>query len=109
VDVVAIGLLDGRIVVHDLRKDETLFTFRQEERVTALSFRTDEHPILASASMNGDIALWNLEERRLAYLMKDAHEGVVTSLEFFHGKPILLTAGADNTLKVIIMRSIERR
>ena len=40
-DVVAIGLADGRIVLHNLRFDETLMTFTQDwGPVTAISFRT---------------------------------------------------------------------
>lgn len=41
VDVVAIGLADGRIIVHNLKVDKTLMTFLQAEGgITSLSFRT---------------------------------------------------------------------
>lgn len=40
-DVVGIGLKDGRILLHDLKCDETLMTFLQEwGEVTSLAFRT---------------------------------------------------------------------
>ena len=39
--VVAVGLGDGRIIVHNLQCDETLMTFKQDwGPVTTISFRT---------------------------------------------------------------------
>ncbi|KAI9217058.1 WD40-repeat-containing domain protein, partial [Blastocladiella britannica] len=40
VDVVAIGLVDGHIHLHNLRLDERIASFHQDSRVTAISFRT---------------------------------------------------------------------
>lgn len=40
VDVVAVGLMDGRIIMHNLKLDKTLFTFRQTGMVSGISFRT---------------------------------------------------------------------
>ena len=60
----------------------------------------DDRPILATASMSGDIMLWDLDEKKLVFTMKDAHDASVQSVQFLNGKPILLTTGADNSLKV---------
>jgi U3 small nucleolar RNA-associated protein 21 len=40
VDVIAIGLLDGRIIIYDIRSAEEIMRFKQEGKVTAISFRT---------------------------------------------------------------------
>ena len=41
VDVLAIGLADGRIILHNLKHDKTVMDFKQDwGEVTALSFRT---------------------------------------------------------------------
>ena len=41
VDVIAIGLSDGRVVLHNIRYDETIVEFKQDwGPVTALTFRT---------------------------------------------------------------------
>lgn len=40
VDVVAIGLLDGTTILHNIKMDEKIDNVRQDERVTAVSFRT---------------------------------------------------------------------
>lgn len=40
VDVIAIGLLDGSVVIHNIRTDVTLMTLRQEGKVTSITFRT---------------------------------------------------------------------
>jgi U3 small nucleolar RNA-associated protein 21 len=44
VDVVAFGLLNGRIVLYNIRTDEELLSFRQEGKVTSISFRTGKLP-----------------------------------------------------------------
>lgn len=40
VDVVAIGLLDGTVMLHNIKMDEKIDNVRQDDRVTAISFRT---------------------------------------------------------------------
>lgn len=40
VDVVAIGLLDGTVIIHNIKMDEKIDKVRQDDRVTAISFRT---------------------------------------------------------------------
>jgi U3 small nucleolar RNA-associated protein 21 len=46
VDVIAIGLLDGSIVIHNIRTDATIMTLRQEGKVTAVTFRTGTGSII---------------------------------------------------------------
>ncbi|KAL4561932.1 hypothetical protein LXL04_034116 [Taraxacum kok-saghyz] len=45
--------------------------------VTALSFRTDGQPLLASGGSSGVISIWNLEKRRLQSVIRDAHDSSV--------------------------------
>lgn len=41
VDVVAVGLVSGHIIIHNIKFDETLMKFQQDwGRITAISFRT---------------------------------------------------------------------
>jgi U3 small nucleolar RNA-associated protein 21 len=42
VDVIAIGLLDGTTILYNIKMDEKIDNVRQDERVTAISFRTGE-------------------------------------------------------------------
>ncbi|KAJ3294723.1 hypothetical protein HK104_003329 [Borealophlyctis nickersoniae] len=109
VDVVAIGLLDGSIILHNIREDVRIMGLKQEGKVTAISFRTDDKHIMATASMNGDIVLWDLDNRKLAHIMKDAHDGAVHTMQFYNGQPILITAGSDNALKQWIFDSLDGR
>ncbi|CAO3616505.1 unnamed protein product [Cunninghamella blakesleeana] len=99
IDVVAIGLLDGTVLLYNIRADEKIDSIRQDDRVTAISFRTDEVQMMATANMHGDVALWDLSQRRLVHIMKGAHDGVISSLSFLYGQPILVTAGSDNSVK----------
>ena len=104
-DVVAVGSLSGEIVLVNLRNDSRLMSFAQSSRVTCLSFRSDGPPILASSSPAGDVALWDLDARRLMHTMHSVHDSSVTAISFLNGQPLLLTAGPDNSLKQFVFDS----
>ncbi|ORZ39490.1 Utp21 specific WD40 associated putative domain-domain-containing protein [Catenaria anguillulae PL171] len=106
IDVVAVGTLDGHIHLHNLKSDERIGSYHQETRVTAIAFRTDnDMPLMASANQSGDIAIWDLEKRRLIHNVKGAHEGTIPSIQFLLGQPVLVTSGADNAIKQFIFDS----
>lgn len=46
VDVVAIGLLDGTVLLYNIKADEKIESVRQDDRVTAITFRTGTHNVL---------------------------------------------------------------
>lgn len=46
---------------------------------------------MAAGGSPGVITVWNLEERRLQAIVRDAHDGPVVSLHFFAGKHLLET------------------
>ncbi|RXG70689.1 WD repeat-containing protein 36 [Armadillidium vulgare] len=99
-DVVAIGLDNGEIYLHNLKVDKTLFSFKQEwGPVTAISFRTDGPPVMVSGSTLGHIAIWDLQERRLASQIWKAHQKSVTGLKCLKDSPKMVTSSPDNTLK----------
>jgi len=110
VDVVAVGLADGRIVLHNIRLDATLMHFKHSSgSVTSISFRTDagrstasSFSMMVSGSSTGEIAIWDLDEKRMVSCVRDAHDGSVTKLQFVPSEPILISAGVDNSLKVFI-------
>ncbi|XP_077146374.1 WD repeat-containing protein 36 [Ranitomeya variabilis] len=103
VDVVAIGLTSGKIVLHNIKFDETLMTFQQDwGPITSISFRTDGHPILAAGSPIGHIGLWDLEEKKLMSQMREAHSTSIAGLTYVHGEPLLISNGADNAIRVWI-------
>lgn len=106
-DVVAVGCSDGSVHVHNVRYDEELMSFNHQIRgaVTALSFRTDDSPLLASGGSSGVISIWNLEKRRLHSVIREAHDGSIVSLHFFANEPILMSSAADNSVKMWIFDS----
>ncbi|KAI9057911.1 Utp21-domain-containing protein [Trametes sanguinea] len=101
IDVVGIGFSSGEISVYDIRADERLMRMvMQDGGIRALSFRSDGHPILATASSTGHIALWDLNSGgRLLHLVRGAHDGAVTALEWVPGQPVLISSGEDNSVK----------
>ncbi|XP_062509636.1 WD repeat-containing protein 36-like [Corticium candelabrum] len=103
VDVVGVGLQDGGLVLHNLKYDEVIMKFQQDwGPVTTVTFRTDNIPVMASGSTSGNIALWDLERKRLLSTIYNAHHGTVSGMEFLQSQPLLVSNGADNSLNVWI-------
>ncbi|KAF7641992.1 hypothetical protein LDENG_00266720 [Lucifuga dentata] len=103
VDVVGVGMTTGRIVIHNIKLDETLMSFTQDwGPISSLAFRTDGPPILASCSPQGHIAFWDLERCQLVAQQRHAHSTAVAGATFLHGEPLLVTNGGDNAIKVWI-------
>lgn len=122
IDVVGIGFTSGEISVYDVRVDERLMRMFMDGGIRALGFRngaclpiaeltlkpdlclSDGHPILASASSAGHIALWDLNNGgRLLHMIRGAHDGAVTAVEWIPGQPVLVTSGEDNSVKVRLL------
>jgi U3 small nucleolar RNA-associated protein 21 len=119
IDVVGVGFTSGEISVYDVRLDERLMRMFMEGGIRALGFRagtycylshcssdlgaftSDGQPLLASASSAGHIALWDLNNGgRLLHMIRGAHDGAVTAVEWVPGQPVLVTSGEDNSIKV---------
>ena len=107
-DVVAIGLLDGSIVLYNIKQDKEIMKFRQESKVTCISFRSDGEAIMATAGNNGDVFLWDLNEKRLVFTMTNAHKGSIHTCFFYHGMPLLLTSANDNSVKQWLFDSLDK-
>ncbi|CAH1373221.1 unnamed protein product [Tenebrio molitor] len=102
-DVIAVGLASGKIILHNLKFDETIMEFTQDwGPVTSISFRTDGSPIMATGSVVGHVVFWDLEERRVASQLLSAHSGSVTGMICLPNEPLVLTSSPDNTLKLWI-------
>lgn len=54
---------------------------------------------MAAGGSAGVVTVWDLEERRIHTIIKDAHQARLLGLHFFAGQPVLLSSGADNSLK----------
>jgi U3 small nucleolar RNA-associated protein 21 len=119
-DVVGIGFMSGEVSVYDVRLNERLMRMHMDGGIRAIGFRNgmylsvsfqvlyhnlkcvlDGHPLLASASSVGHIALWDLNNGgRLLHMIRGAHDGAVTAIEWVPGQPVLVTSGEDNSIKV---------
>lgn len=106
-DVVAVGLLDGRIIIYHLLADERMIELRQDGRVNSISFRTDGVQVMATSSNTGDIAFWDLEKSRIAHVSRGAHMGSIASVKYLNGQPILLSSGFDNAVREWIFDSVD--
>lgn len=105
VNVVACGLVDGRIVLLNLLYDEVLFTYTMRDgRVNQISFLTDTRLGLSlmATSSTSTVVLWDLNQHKIWHEMQKPHAGRdITSLEFLPGEPVLITASEeDNSIKM---------
>lgn len=108
-DVIGIGLANGRIILHNLKFDETVVEFKQDwGRVTGISFRTDGFPIMITGSEMGHIAQWDLQERKLASQVRNAHDSAVAGIACFPNEPLMVTNSRDNTVKIWIFDMLDR-
>ncbi|KAI8826544.1 WD40-repeat-containing domain protein [Fimicolochytrium jonesii] len=107
VDVVAIGLLDGSTVLHNIRADVEIMRLKQDGKVTAISFRTDEKQHMVTASISGDLTVWDLSKQQVLNVTSGAHAGAIHTAHYYAGQPILITAGADNAIRQWIFDSAE--
>ena len=73
--------------------------------VHVLALYTDGVDLMVSTSSSGNVAVWDLNEKRLASILYGAHQSLAAAT-FFNNEPILATNGADNAIKVIIIKVI---
>jgi len=104
-DTVAVGLADGRCVIHNVLHDKTVMDFGHDgakRPVRSCAFTSGSshgEPLLAVAGDSGTISVWSLEKRRLRTVLVGAHDGACLSLYFFPGRQTLMSSGADNAVK----------
>ena len=61
----------------------------------------DGTQILSAAASTGHIAFWDLNSGgKLLHVIRGAHEGAATAIEWIPGQPILVSSGEDNSVKV---------
>ncbi|XP_061704761.1 WD repeat-containing protein 36 isoform X1 [Cydia pomonella] len=103
VDVVAIGLTNKKIILHNLRLDQTVMHFVHDwGDVSTLSFRMDGVPVMVTGSAFGHIVMWDLEERRVISTVTSAHSKMVAGMQCLMSEPLMVTNSADNSLKLWI-------
>ena len=105
--MVAVGLADGRIVLHNVLADETLCSFQHDAAISALSFRTDGYSWLLSGDAKGAVAAWDLDTRRIHCMNKSAHTMAVTTMCCLPNQPVLLTASPDNSMKMWVFDGLD--
>lgn len=118
VDVVAVGTQDGRVLLHNYRLDKTIVSFKHTSNISgsrtdeeqdlfynpsvqAISFRTDGIETAVTADADGNLFVWDLNEKHLCSEARFVHLNGIMFAEFLPGEPILVTTGnTDNAIKV---------
>jgi WD40 repeat protein/serine/threonine protein kinase len=81
-----------------LRTHEDLFTLTHSDRASQVAFGPDGK-ILAAASLDGTIKLWQADTGKELHTLK-ASSGAVTSIAFSPDGKLLASAGADKTVRL---------
>ncbi|KAH0790128.1 WD repeat-containing protein 36 [Histomonas meleagridis] len=97
-DVMAFALYDGRLVFHNVRQDETLFTFQMPAPITDFSFRIDGPPHIAVGMENGKLLVWDLNLKQIIASKSHCHNNSITSVSFMKTN-LLITGSSDNSIK----------
>ncbi|CAG9787200.1 unnamed protein product [Diatraea saccharalis] len=103
VDVVAVALANGKVILHNLRYDQKIVEFVHDwGHVSSLSFRLDGAPVMVTGSSEGHIVMWDLEERRVMSQIQSAHSASIAGLQCLMSEPLMVTNSEDNSLKLWI-------
>ncbi|XP_045767748.1 WD repeat-containing protein 36 [Maniola jurtina] len=103
IDVVAISLANGRIILHNIRYDQIVMEFLQDwGKVSCLSFRMDGVPLMVTGSTNGNLVMWDLEEKKVKSQIQSAHFSKIAGLQCLMSEPLMVTNSQDNSLKMWI-------
>ncbi|KAJ8724401.1 hypothetical protein PYW08_015875 [Mythimna loreyi] len=103
IDVVAVGLANGKIVLHNLKFDQSVMEFIHDwGMVSALSFRLDGAPVMVTGSSEGHIVMWDLEEKRVLSQVQSAHYSKISGLKCLMSEPLMVTNSEDNSMKLWI-------
>ena len=100
-DVIGIGLENGKILLANILKDEVLMVLEQTTAVTSLCVCSQPGiEIMITGSTNGFVYVWNLPERKIQSKIR-AHNGFKVSKVFFSPNESLFTtsSGDDNSIK----------
>ncbi|CAB3235752.1 unnamed protein product [Arctia plantaginis] len=103
VDVVAIALANGKVILHNLKFNQVVMEFIHDwGMVSSLSFRLDGAPVMITGSSKGHIVMWDLEERRVLSQVQSAHYSKIAGLKCLQSEPLMVTNSEDNSLKLWI-------
>jgi U3 small nucleolar RNA-associated protein 21 len=83
------------------RLSTTVSLFEGYDPCFLLRVSLDGTQILSAAASTGHIAFWDLNSGgKLLHVIRGAHEGATTGIEWIPGQPILVSSGEDNSVKV---------
>lgn len=101
IHIVAIGLENRTIYLHNLEVDETVFQVMQDwGSITSISFRSDGDTIMAIGTSDGHIILYDLEKRTVDSQILNAHCKSVRGMKYLNNEALLVSSSEDNSLKL---------
>ena len=98
-DVLAFALEDGRVVFHNIRTDETIFSLQHPSPINDMSFRLDGPPQFAVGLENGSLIVWDLDLVQICATIPFCHSDAITTVLFLKSLNIVITSGIDNSIR----------
>jgi WD40 repeat protein len=88
----------GKIRLVDLAKNKSLILGEEEAEIRSIALARDGK-LLASASEDGVVRLWDVANRKVKHILK-GHQGMVRSVAFSPDGKLLASAGDDMMVKL---------
>jgi hypothetical protein len=66
VNIIALSLSNGEIVIFNLKKDEIVFKLKVKSPAICIAF-CDEETMMATSDATGNVILWDLENKKILY------------------------------------------
>ena len=98
-NVMAFVTQDGRVVMHNFKTDNELFSLQHPSPINDLSFRLDGPPQLAVGLESGALFVWDLNLRQIIATVPNCHNSAITSVCFLKSQNIVITGGIDNAIR----------
>ena len=101
IDIVAVGLNDGTVVLLNIKTNKLLFKLSHPtNRICCISFRSHQSKChVAVGDDQGSIYIWDLNEKRIIHTINNAHSLPIHTLEFLASSGIILSSSSDNQIK----------
>lgn len=81
-DVIGFAFSNGRIILHNIKKDKAVLSFKINNKPVSMGFSKVDKPLIAVGDEKGSISIWDLNEKKIYAFLSGVFSASVTSLTF---------------------------
>lgn len=99
IDTVALVDTDCRIILFNLKYGLVLFNLLHSDPIGSMSFCVHGPPYLIVGLVNGDLIVWDLNDKQVLAKLSNAHNAPITSVCCMKFTNRVITGGEDNAIR----------